>query len=132
MAAVELRVEDLLRGDVPALSVKSGKPCSNPAGVILRPGARLWRLHNRKVYGVLPLEPGRVRARLTLLWSAWLSLVLIPFGVLWAPLFAIGILVYVALVVAGNLAWVGSRPGAGKDTVVVTRVHPAFAAAVSR
>jgi hypothetical protein len=132
MGAVELKVEDLLRGDVPAVSVKTGKPCSNPVGVILRPGSRLWRFYNTKVYGVLPMEPRRVRLRLALLWSAWLSLFLIPFGLLWVPMFVIGIGVYVTLVIAGNLVWVGSRRGASDDTVVVTRVHPGFVAAASR
>jgi hypothetical protein len=122
MARVELRVDDLERGDVPAVSVKTGRPCANPVGL---------RLRHRRV--VLPLEPGRARLHRVLLLAAWPTLVVVIVALFIAPdIAAIAVALYAVLVLVGELLWVGARAGSSTETMVLTRVHQAFVDAVSR
>jgi hypothetical protein len=126
LTTVELAIDALERGDVPALSFKTGKPCANPVGVRLRVGLR-------RVYAVLPVEAGRARLRRVLGFVSYALLIaaIVLAFVAWPAAIAVAV-VYGADVVAGELVWIGSREGASTDTIRLTRVHPDFAAALSR
>ncbi len=120
-----MAVDALERGDVPALSVKTGKPCANPVGVRLRVGLR-------RVYVVLPVEAGRARVRRILGWVSYTLLVAAIVFVFFAwPVSVALIVLYGVDVLAGELLWVGAREGSDTDTIRLVRVHPAFAAAAS-
>ncbi len=122
MASVDVEIERLEIGDVPAISVKTGKPCANPVGMRLR-----------YVRAVLPIEPGRARLHRGLVLAAWPLIVLEIIGlVLFLPLMLIALVAYVLLVVVDRALWIGSKPGERKGTLRLTRVHPVFADAVNR
>ena len=126
MSSVEISVDALERGDVPALSVKTGLPCANPVGVRLRVGLR-------RVYAVLPVEASRARLRRVLGWTAYalLAAAILFLFVAW-PVSVVLVVLYGVDVVAGEALWIGAREGPESDTIRLVRVHPAFAAAVSR
>jgi len=126
VTAVEIAVDALERGDVPALSVKTGRPCANPVGVRLRVGLR-------RVYAVLPVEPGRARLRRVLGFASYglLAAAIVCAFVAW-PLAVALVIVYGVDAAAGELIWIGARDGASRDSIRLTRVHRDFAAAVSR
>ena len=126
MSSVELSVDALERGDVPALSVKTGKPCANPVGVRLRVGLR-------RVYAVLPVEAGRAKLRRFLGWFSYALLfaAIISVFIAW-PLALVLAVLYLVDVAAGEFFWIGGREGTDRDTIRLVRVHPAFAAAVTR
>ncbi len=126
MSTVEIAVDALERGDVPALSVKTGRPCANPVGVRLRVGLR-------RVYAVLPVEAGRARLRRVLGWTAYVLLVAAIVFLFFAwPVSVVLAALYLVDVAIGDLLWIGAREGPDTDTIRLVRVHPAFAAAVSR
>ncbi len=126
MSTVEIAVDALERGDVPALSVKTGRPCANPVGVRLRVGLR-------RVYAVLPVEAGRARLRRVLGWTAYALLVAAIVFLFFAwPVSVVLAALYLVDVAIGDLLWIGAREGPDTDTIRLVRVHPAFAAAVSR
>ena len=139
MASVRVRIDDLERGDLPALSVKTGAACANPVAVVLRPEQRPWSPRGPKIPAILPLEASRARARRALTRISWALLVVCAaalvaaitgagaVGVLAAVL---AFLAYVTLFAVGDLRWVGSHPAEHDDEVVLTRVHKAFARAV--
>ena len=81
MTRVRVAIDDLERGDLPALSVKTGRPCANPVAVVLRPGPRPWSPSGPKVTAILPLEPQRVRARRWFTRASWALLVIAAAGV---------------------------------------------------
>jgi hypothetical protein len=122
MASVEIAIDQLEVGDVPAISVKTGKPCANPVGMRLR-----------YVRAVLPVEPGRARLHRTFVWIGWPLFVLEVIGVFVYPLLTfLGLAFYVVLVLVDRVLWVGAKPGTKKGMLTLTRVHPAFADAVNR
>jgi hypothetical protein len=126
VSTVEIAVDALERGDVPALSVKTGRPCANPVGVRLRVGLR-------RVYAVLPVEAGRARLRRVLGWTAYVLLVAAIVFLFFAwPVSVVLAALYLVDVAIGDLLWIGAREGPDTDTIRLVRVHPAFAAAVSR
>lgn len=135
MARAVVRSADLEAGDVPAVSVKTGRACANPVAIALRPTSTAWSPGGRKIVAVVPLEPRRVREHRLLNRGGWIVL-----GGLVGSLFVIGALgpvpaaaffvAYVALVVTGDRRWIGARLGARDGEVVLTRVHRAFARAV--
>jgi hypothetical protein len=136
---VRVAIDDLERGDLPALSVKSGRPCANPVAVVLRPEQRPWSPTGPKVASILPIEPQRVRARHVFTRVSWALLVVTGAGLLAAFTGAgaigglvaiVGVLGYAATVAAGELRWVGARPGERAGEIVLTRVHREFACAV--
>jgi hypothetical protein len=139
MANVSVRVDDLERGDLPALSVKTGASCAHPVAIVLRPEQRPWSPVGPKIESILPLEPGRVRARRLLTRISWVLLVATA-AALAAAVTGVGSAVlllavvlfaaYVALMIVGDLRWVGSRPSDRDGEVMLTRVHPDFARAV--
>jgi hypothetical protein len=139
VATVEMRVDDLERGDVPAVSVKTGRPCAHPVGITLRPRARrgrvgwnAWSVSKLRV--VVALEPVFVRGRRVAHVVAWLALVVAVVGAVSPSLVVAlaGVGGYAVAVGAGEALGIGARRGDTADVVVLTRVHAAFAAAVSR
>ena len=139
MTRVRVAIDDLERGDLPALSVKTGRPCANPVAVVLRPGQRPWSPSGPKVTAILPLEPQRVRARRWFTRASWALLVIAAAGVVASFTGAgavggivavVGVLGYAAMVAAGESRWVGARPGERAGELLLTRVHPEFARAV--
>ncbi len=139
MAQVRVRIDDLERGDLPALSVKTGQPCANPVAIVLRPEQTPLSPLGPKIEAVVPLEAGRVRARRLLTRTSWVVLVAAA-AALFAGLTGAGsavfllavllLVAYAAIMFAGDRRWIGSRPSDVSGEVVVTRVHAAFAAAV--
>jgi hypothetical protein len=139
MARVSVRVDDVERGDLPALSVKTGEPCANPVAIVLRPEARPWSPLGPRISAIVPLEASRARARRFLTRTTWVLLVAAAAAfvaaltgagsaVLLLAVLALG--AYGALVAVGETRWIGSAPAAADGEVVLTRVHRAFARAV--
>ena len=140
MTRVRVAIDDLERGDVPALSVKTGRPCANPVAVVLRPEHRLWSPVGPRITAILPIEAERVRARRTFTRVSWALLVVAAAGLVGTftgagsigGLVAIlAVLGYAATVAVGESRWVGARTGAPTGELVVTRVHADFARAVN-
>ena len=139
MARVRVLVDDLERGDLPALSAKTGVACANPVVVVLRPEQTPLSPLGRKITAVVPLEPARARNRRRLTRVSWFLLVAAAAafvaaltGAGSAVLLVVLVLLvaYGALVGTGELRWIGARPSTTKDEIVLTRVHSAFARAV--
>lgn len=139
MARVRARIDDLERGDLPALSVKTGEACAHPVAIVLRPEQRPWSPLGPKIAVILPLEPARARARRVLTRATWVLLVtaaaafvaaLTGAGSAVLLLAGLALLAYVALIVAGERLWIGSKPSEHDGEIVLTRVHRAFARAV--
>jgi hypothetical protein len=139
MARVRVRIDDLERGDLPALSVKTGAECANPVALVLRPEQRPWSPLGPKISAIVPLEARRVRTRRVLTRLSWVLLVV--FGASLAAavsgagsavllLAVLALVAYVALMIVGDLRWVGSKPSEHDGDVVLTRVHDAFARAI--
>ena len=139
MARVGVRIDDLERGDLPALSAKTGAACANPVAIVLRPEQRPWSPTGPKISAIVPLEAGRVRARRVLTRASWVLLVLTVAALAAAAtgvgsavllLAAIAFIAYVAVMIVGDMRWVGSKPSERDGYVVLTRVHRLFARAV--
>ena len=139
MARVRVRIDDLQRGDLPALSVKTGEACANPVAIVLRPEQRAWSPGGRKIAVIVPLEPARARTRRRLTRVSWAFLVagaaalaaaVTGAGSAVLLLAVVAFVAYVALVLIGELRWIGSRPSEVDGEVELTRVHRAFARAV--
>jgi hypothetical protein len=128
---VRVAIDDLERGDLPALSVKTGRPCANPVVLMLRPEQRPWSPSGPKIAAILPLEPQRVRARRWFTRACWgLLVVAAGAGAIGGIVALIGVLGYGTTVAIGEWRWVGARPGARDGELVLTRVHRDFALAV--
>jgi hypothetical protein len=139
MASVRARIDDLERGDLPALSVKTGRTCANPVAIVLRPEQRPWSPLGPKIPVIVPMEPARVRARRLSTRVTWVLLVAGAAALVAAftgagsavSLLAVLCLVaYGLLVLMGELRWIGSKPSGHEGEIVLTRVHRAFARAV--
>jgi hypothetical protein len=139
MARVRVRIDDLQRGDLPALSVKTGEACANPVAVVLRPEQRAWSPGGRKIAVIVPLEPSRAGTRRRLTRVSWAFLVagaaalaaaVTGAGSAVLLLAVVAFVAYAALVLIGELRWIGSRPSEVDGEVELTRVHRAFARAV--
>ena len=124
MARVQCRIADVEAGDVPAICAKTGVDCATPVAVRLRVGIR-------RVHGVLPVVASRARLVRVLVRCSW---VLLAAGLgAWFVARPLGIAIlasYVVLVLAGDRLWIGARPVDAADEMMLTRVHPNFAAAV--
>jgi hypothetical protein len=156
MARAPVRVDDLERGDLPAVCAKTGEPCDGlvrdtlrvvPAWVAALVYAGvvpflILRLYlSRRVEAKLPIAPARVRRIRGLVRAAWVAMVVGAAG-LASAIFgagAIGVLallaglgVYVATVFVGDLLWLGAIASRRPDVVILTRVHPEFARALAR
>jgi hypothetical protein len=139
MARVRVRIDDLERGDLPALSVKTGEACANPVAIVLRPEQTPMSPLGPKIAAILPLEPARARTRRLLTRVTWVLLVTGAAALVAAAtgagsavvLIAAGaFLAYVGLVLIGELRWIGSKSSENAGEVELTRVHRAFARAV--
>ena len=139
MASTCVRVDDLEQGNVPAVSAKSGRPCTNPVALALRVDRGALSPGGRRIVAVVPLESGRVRAHRVLTRGAWVALAVVVAGLVAAVATSgpfglgaagIGVAAYVALVVIGDRRWIGARATTNAHEIALTRVHRAFADAV--
>jgi hypothetical protein len=139
MTRVRVAIADLERGDLPALSVKTGRPCANPVAIVLRPEQRPWSPTGPKIASIVPLEAARARARRRFTRLSWGLLVIAAAGFVASftgagstgLLVALGAVVaYVVMVAVGEWRWIGSKPADADGEVVLTRVHRDFARAV--
>jgi hypothetical protein len=128
MARAAVLVDDLERGDLPAICAKTGVPCDSLVRDTIRVvppwvAALIYaavvpflvvRLYvSRRVEAKLPIAPGRVQRIRTLVRAAWIAMVIGAAGL--------------ASAVFGAGAIASRRP----DVVILTRVHPAFASALA-
>jgi hypothetical protein len=141
MASVRVRIDDLERGDIPALSAKTGVACANPVAIVLRPEQRPWSPTGPRISAILPLEPARARSRRLLTRTAW-TLLAVGAAALLAALTGAGSAVvliaiaafaaYLVLVFVGERRWIGSKPSDHDGEVLLTRVHRDFARSVDQ
>jgi fatty acid desaturase len=154
MARASVRVDDLERGDLPAVCAKTGVPCDDLVRDSLRvvppwvaatvyllvvPFLILRLYFSRRVEAKLPIAPARVQRIRSLVRAAWIAIVVAAAGLASAIFGAgvvglialvVGIVAYVGIVFAGDLLWVGAIAGPRADVVILTRVHPEFARAL--
>jgi len=155
VAVAPTRVVDLERGDLPAVCAKTGVACDGLVKDTLRVVPRwvsalavllivpylVGRLYTaRKLEVRLPIAPPRIARIRRMVQAAWVALVvaaagftasLFGAGGVAAVAFDAGVVAYVVIVYVGDQMWVGARPSDRDDLVVLTRVHPAFAAALA-
>ena len=154
MAVAAARVDDLERGDLPALCAKTGEPCAGLVKDTLRVVPRwvsalvvfaivpyyVGRIYaSRRIEAKLPVAPGRLERVRRLVRAAWVALVSAAAG-LAATLFGAGavglaalvagLVAYVVIVYTGDQMWVGARPSHRSDVVILTRLHPDFTRAL--
>ncbi len=138
MTRARVLLTDLTEGNLPAVSVKTGRPCTNPVAIAMRPDRRILSPNTSRIVGVVALEERRVREHRALHVVAWGALALLVAGVvagLVVGSFAfaaagVAVLVYVAVVVVGDARWIGARSSPTEREIVLTKVHRAFARAV--
>jgi hypothetical protein len=154
MAMAAARVDDLERGDLPAICAKTGEPCvglvkdtlwvvprwvSTLAAFAILPYYVGRLLSSRRIEVTLPIAPSRLQWIRRFVRAAWVALVLAAAGLAAAVFGAgmigvaallVGLIAYVVIVYAGDQIWVGARPSHRDDVVILTRVHPHFARAV--
>jgi len=149
------RVDDLERGNLPAVCAKTGVVCDGLVKDSLRVVPR-WvsalaiflivpyfaarPYTSRKLEVKLPIAPPRIERIRRMVRAAWVALVVAAAGLM-ASLFGagafggaalvVGLVAYVVIVYVGDQMWVGARPSGDDDVVELTRVHPAFAAALA-
>jgi hypothetical protein len=155
VVAAAISVRDLEQGDLPAVCAKTGVPCDRLVEDTLRVVPRwvsalavllivpyyLARPYtSRKIEAKLPIAPERVDRIHRMVKAAWVALVVAAAGFT-ASLFGagavgvaallVGLAAYVVIIYAGDRMGVGARPSGRDDLVVLTRVHPGFAAALA-
>jgi hypothetical protein len=154
MARAAIRVDDLERGNLPAVCAKTGVPCDGLARDSLRvvpawvaalvyagvvPFLILRLYFSRRVEAKLPIAPARVERIRTLVRGAWIAMVIAAAGLASAIFGAgpdgvaallVGIVSYDGIVFVGDLLWVGAIARREPDVVILTRVHPEFARAL--
>ena len=155
VAVVAARVDDLERGNLPAVCAKTGVACDGLVKDSLRVVPR-WvsalaiflivpyfvarPYTSRKLEVKLPIAPPRLERIRRMVRAAWIALVVAAAGLM-ASLFGagaiggaalvVGLVAYVLIVYVGDQMWVGARPTGDDDIVELTRVHPAFAAGLA-
>ena len=156
MAEAAARVDDLERGDLPPVCAKTGVPCDGRVRDTLRVVprwvsalaillivpyylARPYASHKLDVQ--LPIAPERIELIRRMVRFAWVALVaaaagftasLFGAGAVGAVALFVGLAAYVVIIYTGDRMWVGARPSGRDDVVILTRIHPAFAAALAR
>jgi hypothetical protein len=107
--------------------------------IVLRPEQRPWSPLGPKISAILPLEASRAAARRLFTRVTWVLLVsaaaafvaaLTGAGSAVLLLAAAALVAYAALVLAGEVRWIGSKASPVEGEVVLTRVDRAFARAV--
>jgi fatty acid desaturase len=153
MARAAVRVDDLERGNFPAVCAKTGVECDGLVRDSLRvvpvwvaalvytvvPFLVLRLYFSRRIEAKLPIAPSRAEQIRRLVRGAWVAIVIGAAG-LASALFGAGIVGVVALIVGavaylgivflGDLLWVGAVASRRDDVVYLTRVHPGFARAL--
>ncbi len=142
MASVVVRVDDLKRGDLPAICAKTGVPCRNAVALKLRvsgTGTLGPLITERRLGVVLPMVPKRTALVRRLGVASWVAFLAFVAGILWAidrggnaaaALTLLALVSYVTLVVLGSRLWVGATVAYDRHAVKLLRVHPQFARAV--
>jgi hypothetical protein len=155
VAEAAARVDDLERGDLPAVCAKTGVPCDGLVKDTLRVVPRwvsalaillivpyyLARPYtSRKIEVKLPIAPDRLDRIRRMVRFAWVALAAAAAGFM-ASLFGAGavggvallagLAAYVVIIYSGDRMWVGARPAGDDDVVILTRVHPTFSAALA-
>ena len=154
MARAAVRVDDLERGDLPAVCAKTGVPCDGLVRDSLRvvppwvaalvyafvvPFLILRLYFSRRVEAKIPIAPARVELIRRLVRGAWIAIVIAAAGLASAIFGAgavgvlallVGVVAYLAIVFVGDLLWVGAVTSKRSDVVILTRVHPEFARAL--
>ena len=146
-----MRVDDLERGDLPAVCAKTGVPCDGLvkdnlrvvpawvaalvyAGVVPFLVLRLY--FSRRVEARLPISPARVQRIRSLVRASWIAVVLAAAGLasalfgsgaVGAVALLVGVVAYLGIMAAGDLLWVGAIASRRPDVVILSRVHPEFA-----
>jgi hypothetical protein len=129
--------EELASGDVPAVCVKTGVPCTNVVALRLRPPVLRVFAEPLTTPAVVAMVPARVRIHARLVRLSYVALAVAVLALGWLILgagtpaaLALGaaIVAYVALVATGAFLWLGAI--CERDDVVLIRVHPNFARAV--
>jgi hypothetical protein len=155
MARAPVRVDDLERGDLPAVCAKTGEPCDGlvrdtlrvvPAWVAALVYAGVFpflilRLYTaRRVEAKLPIAPTRVQRIRGLVRAAWIAMVIGAAGLASAIFGAgaigvlallLGVVAYLGIMLVGDLLWLGGIASRRPDVVILTRVHPEFARALT-
>jgi hypothetical protein len=155
VAEAAARVDDLERGDLPAVCAKTGVPCDGLIKDTLRVVPRwvsalaillivpyyLARPYTSgKIEAKLPIAPERIELIRRVVKIAWIALVVAAAGLAAAFFGAgavgvvallLGLAAYVVIIYTGDRLWVGARPSGRDGEVILTRVHPAFAAALA-
>ena len=153
MARAAVRVDDLERGDLPAVCAKTGVACDGLVRDSLRivpawvatlvytvvPFLILRLYFSRRVEAKLPIAPARVQRIRSLVRAAWIAMVIgaaglasaiFGAGVVGVVALVVGAVAYLGIVFAGDLLWVGAIASRRPDVVILTRVHPEFARAL--
>jgi len=154
MAMAAARVDDLERGDLPAICAKTGEPCvglvkdtlwvvprwvSALAAFAIAPYYLGRMVASRRIEVTLPIAPSRLQWIRNFVRAAWVALVVAAAGlasavfgegVIGVLALIAGVAAYLLIVFAGDYIWVGARPTHSRDVVILTRVHPDFARAV--
>jgi hypothetical protein len=154
MAVAAVRVDDLERGNLPAICAKTGVPCdglvkdtvrvvrrwvSALAVLLIVPYFVARAYSSRPIEAKIPVSPARLERTRRFVRAAWVALVVATAG-LSAALFGAGgvgvvalvggLAAYVVIVYVGDQMWVGARPSRRVDVVILTRVHANFARAL--
>jgi hypothetical protein len=153
MARAAVRVDDLERGELPAVCAKTGVECDGLVRDSLRvvppwvaalvytavPFLVLRLYSGRRVEAKLPIAPGRVERIRSLVRGAWMAIViaaaglasaLFGAGIVGVVALVVGVVAYLGIVFVGDLLWVGAVASRREDVVFLTRVHPEFARAL--
>jgi hypothetical protein len=155
VAEAVARVDELELGELPAVCAKTGVPCAGLVRDSLRVVPRwvsalaillivpyyLARPYaSRTIEAKLPIAPDRVELIRRMVRIAWVAVVVAAAGLM-ASLFGagavgvgallLGLTAYIVVIYVGDRMWVGARPSGRDDVVILTRVHPAFVAALA-
>jgi purine-cytosine permease-like protein len=155
MAEGAARVDDLEQGALPAICAKTGVPCDGlvkdtlrviprwvpPLAILLIVPYFVARAYtSRRIEAKLPISPQRLERIRRLVRASWIALVaaaagfsslFFGAGVIGLGAFVAGLAAYLVVVYVGDQMWVGARPSPADDVVILTRVHPDFARALS-
>jgi hypothetical protein len=130
--------EELATGDVPAICVKTGVPCTNVVALRLRPPLLRMFAAPLTTPAIVAMVPARVRLHARLVVLSYVALALAVLGIVLlilgvgtpaAAALIVGVVAYVALLATGMYVWL-SAIVERDDDVVLLRVHPNFARAV--